>query len=126
MGNKNSTASINFIKKLENNLTPAILSSAIYKDFTEKANLIIPNNPYYSNNKPVTPPVTPPVTQSNPVKPVSDVSAPITVSKPPPEKLPDIEQYPLNNTNILFIFPAIVIGFTLVYYAYTKYVHKID
>lgn len=125
MGNKNSITAINFIKKIENNLTPAVLSSAIYKDFTEKSDLIIPNNPYYSNNKPVTTPVT----QSSPVNPVSavsDVSAPSVVSKPPPEKLPHIEQYPLNNTNILFIFPVIVIGFTLVYYSYTKYVHKID
>jgi hypothetical protein len=50
MGNKSSRTTINFIKSLEPSLTPAIVGSAIYKDFTEKSDLILPNNPYYNSS----------------------------------------------------------------------------
>jgi hypothetical protein len=125
MGNKSSRTAINFIKSLEPSLTPAIVGSAIYTDFTEKSDLILPNNPYYNTS--VKLPVPTVVSSIAPGKSnESIVSSHVTQStdEHSEEELPPPTEYLLNNKTILIIFPTVIIGFVVVYYFYTTRMHQ--
>lgn len=136
MGNKSSRTTINFIKSLEPSLTPAIVGSAIYKDFTEKSDLILPNNPYYNSS--VKLPTSVGVSSAAPGKSnESIVSSHVTQSTDElpsntqinhsdehSEELPPPTEYLLNNKTILIIFPTVIIGFVAVYYFYTTRMHQ--
>jgi hypothetical protein len=125
MGNKNNRPVINFVKKLENNLTP-VVSNLTYYDYTEKSDLIIPNNPYYqtSFNSPAIY-----LTKSASLPTQPTVEHPEEHSEEHPEEhnepLPDVKEYTLNNRSIFIILPVLLVGFVAVYYFYTKNTHQI-
>jgi len=121
MGNKSSRTAVNIIKSLEPTLTSAIVGSGVYNDFTEKSDLIVPNNPYYNNEKLRILPNNSTVPIETP-KPVETPETPVT----PPKELPPPTEYSLNNTTILIIFPSVIIGFIGIYYLYTTHTHQIS
>jgi hypothetical protein len=119
MGNKYIQSVINFTKTIDKNLAPAIVTT-VYNDYTDKSNLILPNNPYYqtSFNSPaiyltkLKAPEQPPVEQ------------PEEHTENHNEPLPDVKEHTLNNKSIFIILPVLLVGFIAVYYFYTKYTHQ--
>ena len=123
MGNIYIQSVINFTKTLEKNLAPAI-STRVYNDYTEKSDLILPNNPYYqtSFNSPAIY-----LTKSVPSEqPAVETPEQHTEehSEEDDEPLPDVKEYTLNNKSIFIILPVLLVGFIGVYYFYTKYAHQ--
>jgi len=125
MGNKSSRTAVNIIKSLEPTLTPAIVGSGIYNDFTEKSDLIIPNNTYYNNEKLRILPNNSTVPIETAI-PIETSKTPVTPETPvtPPKELPPPTEYSLNNTTIFIIVPSVIIGFVAIYYFYTTYTHQ--
>lgn len=123
MGNKYSQPAINFTKTLEKNLAPAI-STTVYNDYTDKSNLILPNNPYYqtSFNSPA-------IYLTKSTQPKQLIAEPREEhteehTEEHDEPLPDVKEYALNNTSIFIILPVLFVGFIAVYYFYTKFTHQ--
>ena len=122
MGNKYSQPAINLTKTLEKNLAPAI-STRVYNDYTEKSDLILPNNPYY---------------QSSVNSPAIYLTKPVSSEQPTEyhevhheehteehdEPLPEVKKYTLNNTSIFIILPVLLVAYIAIYYFYTKFTHQ--
>ena len=122
MGNKYNRYVINFVKKLENNLTPAVVSNLTYNDYTDKSDLILPNNPYYQSSD--SPAIYLTKSLSLPTQPT--VEHPEKHPEEHNEPLPDVKEYTLNNKSIFIILPVLLVGFIAVYYFYTKNTHQIS
>jgi hypothetical protein len=122
MGNKYSQPAISLTKTLEKNLAPAI-STRVYNDYTNKSDLILPNNPYYqtSFNSPAIY-LTKPVSSEQPI--VEPTIHHEEHTEEPNEPLPEVKEYTLNNTSIFIILPVLLVTYIAIYYFYTKFTHQ--